>query len=88
MTIDHFTMSGEMRMDCLVPKTSTFGPYIDGRAVKAYGHADLPGWAWETMLVHGEPGTGAYMTLPRAAALDHPWLGEHRNHPMIKRYGA
>jgi hypothetical protein len=71
----------------LIQKMSSFGPYVDGRRVTAWGYPGLPGWAWESLLVQGEPGSGVYMTLPRVAAVDHPWLGEHKDHPMIRRWG-
>jgi hypothetical protein len=64
-----------------------FGPYVDGRRVTAWSYPGLPGWAWESLLVQGEPGAGVYMTLPRSAYKDHPWLGEHKDHPMIRRWG-
>lgn len=70
----------------LIQKTSSFGPYVDGRRVTAWGYPGLHGWAWESLLVQGEPGAGPYMTLPRVAAVDHPWLGEILDHPMIQRY--
>jgi hypothetical protein len=75
-------------MNTLFEKKASFGPYVDGRRVTAWGYPGLPGWAWESLLVQGEPGSGAYMTLPRGAAIDHPWLGELRNHPMIRRWGG
>ena len=68
---------------------STYGPYVDGRRVSAWTHQDLPGWAWQSLLVQGEPGSsGPYMTLPRAAAIDHPWIDQFANHPMIVRWGS
>jgi hypothetical protein len=72
----------------LTRKTATYGPFTDGRTVDAYGYPGLPGWAWESLLVQGEPGSaGPYMTLPRAASPEHSWLREHKDHPMILRYG-
>jgi hypothetical protein len=72
----------------LIHKAATYGPFIDGRTVDAYGYPGLPSWAWESLLIRGEPGTvGPYMTLPRAAPPDHSWLKENREHPMIQRYG-
>lgn len=65
----------------------TFGPYTDGRRVSAWTHPELPGWAWQSLLVQGEPGSGAYMTLPRAAGRDHPWIANFADHPMIVRWG-
>lgn len=71
----------------LTLKTKTFGPFVDGRSVTAWGYPGLPGWAWESLLVRGEPGSGPYMTLPVTASTDHPWIGEDRMHPMVQRYG-
>lgn len=71
----------------LIRKTSSFGPFVDGRTVDAYAYPGLPGWAWESRLVQGEPGTGPYMTIPRAASPNHTWLRENKDHPMILRYG-
>lgn len=65
----------------------TFGPFCDGRTVSAWGYPGLPGWAWESLLIKGEPGCGLYMTLPRVAAPNHPYLDEeHLGHPMLRRY--
>jgi hypothetical protein len=64
----------------LIQKTSSFGPFVDGRRVTAWSYPGLPGWAWESLLVQGEPGAGVYMTLPRSAFKDHPWLGEHKHY--------
>jgi hypothetical protein len=66
----------------------SYGPYIDGRNVVEFGIDGLPVWAASVLEIKGEPGSGHYMTLPRVAGGDHPWLTEgERGHLAIARYG-
>lgn len=76
-------------MRTIVNTAREFGPFLDGRTVRSFSFEGLPTWAAESLLVTGEPGAGQYMTLPKAAAADHPWLDEtQRQHPLVQRYGA
>lgn len=75
-------------MQTIVNIAREFGHFLDGRTVRSFSFEGLPVWAAESLLVTGEPGTGPYMTLPKAAPADHPWLSaDQRQHPLVQRYG-